>query len=115
MTLTIIWLLPLIGAALIAGMPPALAKVWGVVVAVATLAIAAGVAILFVPGAHGFQFSETVPWIPQLRIFYRLGIDGISLWLVILNAFLTVIAVLATPLTMRRANRFIARRESLRA
>jgi NADH-quinone oxidoreductase subunit M len=89
-------------------MPPAFAKAWGVVVSVATLAIAAGVAILFVPGAHGFQFAENLPWIPQLRIFYKLGVDGISLWLVVLNAFLTVIAVLATPLTTRHANRFIA-------
>ena len=108
MTLTIIWLLPLVGAALIAGMPPRLAKFWGVVVAVATLAMSVGVAILFAPGAHGFQFTETVPWIPQLRIFYRLGVDGISLWLVVLNAFLTVIAILATPITTRHVNRFIA-------
>jgi NADH-quinone oxidoreductase subunit M len=108
MSLTVIWLLPLVGAALIAFMPPRLAKFWGVVVALATLGIAIGLAAIFVPGAKGFQFAETVPWIPQLRIFYRLGIDGISLWLVVLNAFLTVIAILATPLSTRQVNRFIA-------
>jgi NADH-quinone oxidoreductase subunit M len=108
MTLTVIWLLPLIGAALIAFMPPRFAKWFGVVVAVAALSVAAGVAFSFAPGYRGYQFTETVPWIPQLRIFYRLGIDGISLWLVVLNAFLTVIAILATPVASRHVNRFVA-------
>ena len=108
MTLTVIWLLPLIGAALIAFMPPRFAKWFGVVVAVAALGVAAGVAFSFAPGHRGYQFTETVPWIPQLRIFYRLGIDGISLWLVVLNAFLTVIAILATPVASRHVNRFVA-------
>jgi NADH-quinone oxidoreductase subunit M len=108
MTLTVIWLLPLIGAALIAYMPPRFAKWFGVVVAVASLGIAAGVAFGFEPGYRGYQFTETVPWIPQLRIFYRLGVDGISLWMVVLNALLTVIAILATPVATRHVNRFVA-------
>jgi NADH-quinone oxidoreductase subunit M len=108
MTLTVIWLLPLIGSALIAFMPPRFAKWMGVVVALAALAVAAGVAFSFAPGYRGYQYSEVVPWIPQLRIFYRLGVDGISLWLVVLNAFLTVVAILATPITTRHLNRFVA-------
>ena len=108
MTLTILWLLPLVGGALIAGMPPRLAKFWGVVVSLAALGISISVAVLFAPGTHGFQFSEAVPWIPPLRVFYQLGVDGISLWLVVLNAFLTVIAILATPIATRHVSRFIA-------
>jgi NADH-quinone oxidoreductase subunit M len=108
MTLTVIWLLPMIGSALIAFMPPRFAKWFGVVVAVAALGVAAGVAFSFVPGHRGYQYSEAVPWIPQLRVFYRLGVDGISLWLVVLNAFLTVIAILATPVATRNVNRFVA-------
>ena len=79
MTLTVIWLLPMIGSALIAFMPPRFAKWMGVLVAVAALGVAAGVAFSFAPGYRGYQYSEAVPWIPQLRIFYRLGVDGISL------------------------------------
>ncbi|HSS92366.1 MAG TPA: NADH-quinone oxidoreductase subunit M, partial [Candidatus Dormibacteraeota bacterium] len=108
MTLTVIWLLPLAGAALIAFLPPPLAKWMGVLVSVVTLGISAGVALAFAPGFHGYQFSEQVPWIPQLHVFYHLGVDGISVWLVVLNALLTVIAVLATPVTLKNANRFIA-------
>lgn len=40
-----------------------------------------------------FQFGEFVPWIPQLGINYRVGIDGISLWLVLLTTFTGIIAV----------------------
>ena len=53
MTLTVIWLLPLIGSALIAFMPPRFAKWLGVVVALAALAVAAGVAFSFEPGLAG--------------------------------------------------------------
>src|SRR5207249_6138855 len=101
MTLTAMWLMPLIGGALVAFLPPRLAKWFGVLVALVALFIAAFVAFSFAPGYHGYQFTERVPWIPQLSIFYRLGVDGISLWLVVLNAFLTVIAILATPVSAR--------------
>jgi NADH-quinone oxidoreductase subunit M len=88
-------------------MPPRFSKLMSVIVSLFTLAVAIGVAALFDPSLHSYQFTEAVPWIPQLSIFYRLGLDGISIWLVVLNAFLTVIAVLATPLSMRNANRFL--------
>jgi len=54
---------------------------------------------LFLP-AHfnrnlqGFQFDKNVPWIPTPNIHYHLGIDGISLWLVVLTTFLTPLCVL---------------------
>ncbi len=101
MTLTTLWLLPLIGGALVAFLPPRLAKWFGVLVALIVLAIAGFVATNFAAGFKGFQFTEKLAWIPQLSIFYRLGVDGISVWLVVLNAFLTLIAILATPVTKR--------------
>src|SRR5438034_1031277 len=100
-TLTAIWLLPLVGGALVAFLPPRLAKWFGALVALVAMAIAAFVAFSFAAGYHGYQFTERLAWIPQLSIFYRLGVDGISLWLVVLNAFLTVIAIVATPVTAR--------------
>jgi NADH-quinone oxidoreductase subunit M len=41
------------------------------------------------------QFVEKAPWIETFAINYHLGIDGISLWFVLLTAFITVIVVLA--------------------
>lgn len=43
-----------------------------------------------------FQLKEVMAWVPSLGINYRLGIDGISLWLVILTTFLTPLVVLAS-------------------
>jgi NADH-quinone oxidoreductase subunit M len=108
MMLTILWLLPLIGGALVAFMPPRWSKLMSAVTAIFTLGVAIAMALLFDPSAHRYQFVEELPWVPQLTIFYRLGVDGISVWLVVLNAFLSVIAVLATPLSMKNANRFLA-------
>ncbi|MCX7961027.1 MAG: NADH-quinone oxidoreductase subunit M [Burkholderiales bacterium] len=46
-------------------------------------------------GDPGFQFVEKAAWIPQFNIHYHLGVDGISLWFVLLNAFVTVLVVIA--------------------
>ena len=43
----------------------------------------------------GVQFVEIVPWIATLNINYHLGIDGISLLLILLNCFTTVVVVIA--------------------
>ena len=45
--------------------------------------------------AHGMQFVERATWITRFNINYALGIDGISLWLIVLTAFITVIVVVA--------------------
>ncbi len=47
----------------------------------------------FEKGTAALQFVERIPWVPELGITYFLGIDGISLWLVILTTFLTPVIV----------------------
>jgi len=49
----------------------------------------------------GFQFIEKVEWISSLGIHYYVGIDGISLFFVLLSTFLTPICVLASWSTIR--------------
>jgi NADH-quinone oxidoreductase subunit M len=44
---------------------------------------------------NGMQFVEAAPWIGQFDIWYRLGVDGLSLWFVPLTAFITVIVVIS--------------------
>ncbi|HUJ77308.1 MAG TPA: NADH-quinone oxidoreductase subunit M [bacterium] len=46
--------------------------------------------------ATGFQFVEQVSWIPSWGAQYHLGLDGISLWLVLLTTLLTVVAIVGT-------------------
>ena len=50
----------------------------------------------FKPGWGGFAFQETADWIPSIGAKYHLGIDGISLLLVMLTTFLGMIAVLSS-------------------
>jgi NADH-quinone oxidoreductase subunit M len=41
------------------------------------------------------QFSQLLPWIPRFRAYYGLGVDGISMPLIVLTAFMTVPVVIA--------------------
>ncbi len=43
----------------------------------------------------GMQFVELAPWIPDFRINYFLGVDGISVLFILLNSFITLLVVLA--------------------
>ena len=45
--------------------------------------------------AHGMQFYEVTPWIGAFNIFYRLGVDGLSLWFIPLTAFINIIVIVA--------------------
>jgi NADH-quinone oxidoreductase subunit M len=47
----------------------------------------------FQSGTYHFQLVEFVPWIDKLGVHYRVGVDGVSLWLVVLSTFLNVISV----------------------
>jgi len=49
----------------------------------------------FDAGKVGMQFVEDVVWIGRLNAHYRLGIDGISVWFILLTAFINVLVVLA--------------------
>ena len=46
--------------------------------------------------ASGFSFEKNVPWIEAINTNYHVGVDGLSLWLVILTTFIMPIAVLST-------------------
>jgi NADH-quinone oxidoreductase subunit M len=43
-----------------------------------------------------YRFTEKIPWLPQWGISYNLGIDGLSLWLIILSTLLTPISLLGS-------------------
>jgi NADH-quinone oxidoreductase subunit M len=58
----------------------------------------------FNPASAGFQFAASAAWIPEWGIHYRVGVDGISLLLVLLTTFMT-------PITILGSFRYIGRRE----
>jgi len=41
------------------------------------------------------QFVEKLPWIERFNVHYHLGVDGISVWFVLLTAFMTIIVVIS--------------------
>ena len=102
MLLTLSWTLPLAGAVLLALIGNADGKrdavIRWVALAVSVLAFAVTLVIWarFDPASADFQFVERVPWIPAFGIDYYIGIDGISLLLVVLTGFLTPIALLSS-------------------
>ena len=62
--------------------------------ALAVFVLSLGLAAGFRYDATGEQFTTDVPWIASPNIRYHVGIDGISLWLILLSTFLTPICVL---------------------
>jgi NADH-quinone oxidoreductase subunit M len=74
-----------------AGMVRLLSLVGAVVSFLPTLPLIAN----FDNAAHGMQFYESAAWIERFNVFYKLGVDGLSLWFVPLTAFITIIVVLA--------------------
>jgi NADH-quinone oxidoreductase subunit M len=72
-----------------------------------TFAASLGLLFRFAP-TPGFQLRETLPWIPQWGIGYRLGVDGISLLLVVLTAFVLPLVVLAAWEQETRVKGFFA-------
>ena len=106
--LTVTWLLPAVAGALVAFLPRPAARPAAIAGAAATLLLTLYLALSFDPGHHGYQFAESASWIPQLQVGYRLGVDGVSLWLLVLNAFIALLAVLATPRRLPRLSGFLA-------
>ena len=49
----------------------------------------------FDKASAALQFQENMPWIERLNVRYHLGVDGISVWFVLLTAFITIIVVVA--------------------
>ena len=47
-------------------------------------------------GTSAMQFVENQPWIDRFNVNYHLGVDGISLWFVLLTAFINVVVVIAS-------------------
>jgi NADH-quinone oxidoreductase subunit M len=98
--LTAIIFLPVVGAILIAFMPNLSDRLIRRMAAIFTLIPLALSIILFLgfdksAGAAGvIQFEEKLSWIPTINAYYHLGVDGLSLPLVILMAFLGFMVVL---------------------
>jgi NADH-quinone oxidoreductase subunit M len=59
-------------------------------------------------GTAAMQFVEKTPWIGRFDVHYHLGIDGISLWFILLTAFINLVVVIAGwEVITRRVNQYM--------
>src|SRR4051812_15189883 len=94
--LTVLWVVPLVGALATAFVPKgALAKQTALVASLLTLAVGVVTATQFDQDGSGFQLEETHSWIEAFGVHYALGLDGLGLLLVLLTVVLVPIVLLA--------------------
>lgn len=102
----IIWL-PILGAILI-GIVPGFSRSIALIISGLSLAISIAIATMFDYQDAGLQFIERFSWIEPLGLDYQLGVDGLSLPMIILNALLVLLAVQATSQEIERDRLFYA-------
>ena len=104
--LTLILLVPLAGAVLVALVPDRgkLPNWIALLTSLVTFGLTLHLPAHFDLGQGGFQFEINRPWIEKPAIFYHVGVDGLSLWLVVLAGLLAPVGVLASwnAITERR-------------
>jgi NAD(P)H-quinone oxidoreductase subunit 4 len=92
----LIWL-PILGAVLVGVLPNSItaAQIRWLVFTWIGVTFALSLLLLgqFDVAFAGLQFLENIPWLDSLGLTYRLGVDGLSILLVVLNSLLTMVAV----------------------
>ena len=63
---------------------------------VTTFVISLFVLVGFDPSVAGFQMVEQVEWLPALGLSYKMGVDGISVWFVLLSTLLVPVCIIAS-------------------
>ena len=97
--LTLVTFFPILGGLLLLLVPRERhdsIKSLALIIAFVTLIISVFMYVMFDPIATGMQFEINIPWIQAFGISYHVGIDGISLLLIMLTTILTVIAILSS-------------------
>ncbi|MDE2491340.1 MAG: NADH-quinone oxidoreductase subunit M [Elusimicrobia bacterium] len=97
--LSLITWTPMLGALIVLMLPKENVRaIRAVGLAAAGVTLAASLALLpgFSLSSSGMQFVESAPWIPSLNVSYHLGIDGLSLPLLLLTTLMSLIALIAS-------------------
>jgi NADH-quinone oxidoreductase subunit M len=97
--LSLVLFTPLIGMVLLLFIPSSqknLLRWWANIVGIAGLLISIPLVTRFDKTAAGFQFVEKADWIPTIGATYTIGIDGISLLLVMLTTLITAVSILCS-------------------
>jgi NADH-quinone oxidoreductase subunit M len=90
--------LPILGSVLVLGSgdkAPAVTKWLALAFAVATFLVSLPLYVAFQPGTAEMQFVEKAAWIPAFNVHYHMGVDGISVPLILLTTFVTILVLVA--------------------
>src|SRR5215218_3614005 len=98
-------LLPVAGAVLVLLGNEGSARRTALAVTLAELVISLGLWWVFDPSTSGMQLVSSTPWISRWGISYRVGIDGISLFMVLLTTLMMPLSVLASWSSITRRER----------
>src|SRR2546422_10920100 len=71
-------------------------RTFALIIAILTFVFSIHLVAHFDKNTADYQFQVDAPWIPSFGISYQMGIDGISLFLILLTALLTPLAILAS-------------------
>jgi NADH-quinone oxidoreductase subunit M len=94
--LTALTFLPLVWAALGMLLPTKMAKHWAFAGSLLVFLLSIKLYLGYDPAGAEFQFAEAAEWIPGLGVKYSVGMDGISMWLLLLTTFLSPLVILAS-------------------
>jgi NADH-quinone oxidoreductase subunit M len=94
--LTLVTFIPLAGGLLLLLFPRRHRdiRIFALVISLLEFAVSLHLPVRFQRGFSGFQYAVDHAWIPTPDIHYHMGVDGISMWLVVLTTFLTPLCVL---------------------
>ena len=76
-------------------MAPGAVRWFALLAAILSFAVTLPIYTGFDNSSAAMQFVEIMPWVTRFNMNYHLGVDGISLWFVLLTAFITIIAILS--------------------
>ncbi|HEX9054355.1 MAG TPA: NADH-quinone oxidoreductase subunit M [Gemmatimonadales bacterium] len=84
---------PLVGMALVIVSPKEWARVTALVVALFEFVVSLGILWVFDPDKPGLQFVTRVDWLPQFGVSYYVGLDGLTIFMVLLSTALMPLLV----------------------
>jgi NADH-quinone oxidoreductase subunit M len=103
-----IWL-PILSGLILLAFPNSVekgSKVFATLVSLFVFGLSTGMTIKFQSAESAFQYKQTIPWIQSMGVSYSVGIDGLSIWMVVLTSFLSLVAIIISNPASRQKSFF---------
>ncbi len=108
--LSLVIFLPAFGAMFLGLIPKDFVKIHrygALLISILTFLASISIYQSFSSNSYHFQMVEFIPWIKSLGISYKIGVDGISIWLILLTTFISIIGIWFSFYVKHRAKEFM--------